>query len=289
MLPILIVLASTFMHAGWNLLARQERGRDIFLPLLLLVGGIGLLPALFLEWRGPAIVPLVWPHLLLTALFQALYYLGLFKGYRSGDFTGVYPVARSLPVLLLALVDVGSGDAPSLVGWAGMGLIVIGCTLAPLESWRSWSLARYWNKTMVWIGVTAAGMVGYTLVDRAAAALMPAGLGTAVRYGVWQTISSAAAYFILLRLLSQPTIQITGRTAWQRVAWAGLFMFGAYSLILWAYQMPVPVSYIVALRQFSIVLGVILGTILFHEPAPRWRISMALLIVIGVGLISLWG
>jgi drug/metabolite transporter (DMT)-like permease len=49
------------------------------------------------------------------------------------------------------------------------------------------------------------------------------------------------------------------------------------------------VSYVVALRQFSIVLGVVAGTFLFHEPAPRWRISMAVLIVLGVVLISLGG
>lgn len=287
--PFLIVLLSTFMHAGWNLLARRERGRDIFMPLLLMVGGVGLLPALLTEGQGHPILPLVGFHLLVTSFFQATYYLGLFKGYRSGDFTVVYPVARSLPVLVLALVDVARGDPPSPVGWLGMGLIIIGCVLAPLESWRGFTVARYWNKTMIWIGVTAAGMVGYTLVDRAAAALLHPGVDSALRYGLWEAIGSAGAYFLLLKLLRQPTIQIEGKAAWGRVAIAGAFMFGAYSLVLWAYQMPVPVSYIVALRQFSIVLGVILGTILFREPAPRWRISMALLIVAGVLLISVWG
>lgn len=287
--PFLIVLISTFMHAGWNLLARRERGRDIFLPLLLIVGGVGLLPAVLSEWQTEPILPLVGFHLLVTAFFQALYYLGLFKGYRSGDFTVVYPVARSLPVLVLALVDLARGDAPSPVGWLGMGLIVMGCVLAPLESWRGFSLARYWNKTMGWIGVTATGMVGYTLVDRSAAALMPPGVESALRYGLWETIGTAGAYFILLKLMRQPAIQIEGKATWIRVTLAGIFMFGAYSLVLWAYQMPVPVSYIVALRQFSIVLGVVAGASLFREPAPRWRISMALLIVAGVILISIWG
>ena len=289
LLPLVLVLVSTFMHAGWNLLAREQRGRDIFLPLLLIVSGVGLLPALIAEWQGDPILPIVWPYILITAIFQALYYFGLFKGYRSGDFTVVYPVARSLPVLVLALVDLIRGNTPSLVGGLGMGLIMVGCVLAPLESWRGFSLARYWNKTMVWIGVTATGMIGYTLVDRAAAALMHPGLDTALRYGLWETMATAGAYFVLLKLMKQPTIQLEGRAVWQRVTLAGAFMFGAYTLVLWAYQMPVPVSYIVALRQFSIVLGVVAGAILFHEPAPRWRISMALLIVAGVILISVWG
>ena len=287
--PFLIVLLSTFMHAGWNLLARQQRGRDITLPLLLIISGVGLLPALVVEWQTGSILPLIWPYALLTACFQAMYYFGLYKGYHQGEFTVVYPLARSLPVLVLTLADVLRGDVPSLMGWIGMGLIAVGCLLAPLESWRSFALARYWNKTTIWILITATGMVGYTLVDRAAAAILRPGADMALRYGFWETVATAGAYWLLLQLLRLPTIQIKGRADWTRAAIAGVFMFGAYSLVLWAYQMPVPVSYIVALRQFSIVLGVVAGAILFHEPAPRWRISMALLIVAGVILISVWG
>lgn len=289
LLPLVLVLVSTFMHAGWNLLAREQRGRDIFLPLLLIVGAVGFFPALIAEWQGAPILPIIWQHILIAAVFQALYYFGLFKGYRSGDFTVVYPVARSLPVLVLALVDLIRGNTPSLIGGLGMGLITVGCVLAPLESWRGFSLTHYGNKTMVWIGVTALGMIGYTLVDRAAAAQMHTGLDTALRYGLWETIATAGAYFVLLKWMNQPLIQIEGRAVWRRVTLAGVLMFGAYSLVLRAYQMPVPISYIVALRQFSIVLGVVAGAFLFHEPAPRWRISMALLIVAGVILISVWG
>ncbi|MCB8945766.1 MAG: hypothetical protein H6658_18615 [Ardenticatenaceae bacterium] len=75
---------------------------------------------------------------------------------------------------------------------------------------------------------------------------------------------------------------------WLQAAFAGFCMFGAYALILWAYQL-VSWSYVVALRQFSIVLGVVVGTYLFREPAPGWRIGMASLIVLGVGFISVGG
>ncbi len=289
LLPFVIVLLSTFMHAGWNLLARQQRGRDITLPLLLIISVVGLLPAILIEWQTGSILPTIWPYTLLAACFQAMYYFGLFKGYHQGEFTVVYPLARSLPVLALTLADVIQGDVPTVMGWVGMGLIALGCLLAPLESWRSFALARYWNKTTIWILITATGMMGYTLVDRSAAALLRPGADTALRYSFWETVATAGAYWLLLQLMRLPIIQIQGRTDWARAALASVLMFGAYSLVLWAYQMPVPVSYIVALRQFSIVLGVIAGAILFHEPAPRWRISMALLIVVGVMLISVWG
>jgi drug/metabolite transporter (DMT)-like permease len=217
------------MHAGWNLLARQKQGQDIFLPVLALISLVGIVPALLAERWSKPILPTVWAFLLLTGFFQGLYYLGLLRGYHSGHFTVVYPVARSLPVLVLALVDVSQGRPPSAWGWLGMVLICLGCLLAPLESWRGFSWHRYWNVTTIWILVTATGMVGYTLVDRAAAQLMRPGLDTA---------QSGFGF---------------------------------------------------AVRQFSIVIGVVLAAALFHEPAPRWRISMALVIVSGVLLISVGG
>ena len=48
-------------------------------------------------------------------------------------------------------------------------------------------------------------------------------------------------------------------------------------------------SYVVALRQFSIVIGVVIGTFLFREPAPGLRIGASLAIVGGIACIALVG
>jgi drug/metabolite transporter (DMT)-like permease len=294
--PLILVFISTFLHAGWNLLARQKQGQDIFLPVLALISVVGVVPALLAELLSEPILPAVWLFLLLAGVFQALYYLGLLRGYHSGHFTVVYPVARSLPVLVLAMVDVAQGRPPSAWGWLGMMLISLGCLLAPLESWRGFSWQRYWNVTTVWILVTATGMVGYTLVDRAAAQLMSSGLDTAqsgigfaVRYGLFESITALCVYWLLLKSQRSRMPPLTGADKWKVVIPAAVFMFGAYSLVLWAYQLAEQVSYIVALRQFSIVIGVVAAAVLFHEPAPRWRISMALVIVSGVLMISVGG
>ena len=64
-------------------------------------------------------------------------------------------------------------------------------------------------------------------------------------------------------------------------------MFIAYSLVLWAYQLSERASYVIALRQFSIVLGVVAGTFLLREKAGFARITAALVIVGGIILISM--
>jgi drug/metabolite transporter (DMT)-like permease len=190
---------------------------------------------------------------------------------------------------VLAVVDVGRGQPPSLWGWLGMVLISAGCLLIPLQSRRDFTWARYGNAMMAWVLLAASGTVGYTLVDRAAAELMREGWESAVRYGVFEFMTTFLFYWLALKLLRHPTWELPERTIWLRAVLAGLFMFSAYALVLWAYQLVTYVSYVVALRQFSIVLGVIAGAFLFHEPAPRWRITMASLIVSGVLLISVWG
>lgn len=289
LLPLTIVFVSTFMHAGWNLLARSQQDRDIFLPVLVVVAGLATGPALVAEWVGEPVLTAVYPYLFLTALFETLYYLGLLRGYQSGDFTVVYPVARALPVLLLALVDVVQGQPPSWWGWLGMVCISLGCLLIPLRSPQDFTWARYGNAMMGWVLLAALGTVGYTLVDRAAAGQLAAGWQTAVRYGAWMYVLTAVGYWLILKWLKLPAVPLPQRANWGHVLLAALAMFSAYALILWAYQLAARVSYIVALRQFSIVLGVIGGIVLFHEPAPRWRLTMALLIVLGITLIAVWG
>lgn len=279
------------MHAGWNLLARRQRGTDIFLPMTMVVSAVGIIPVLLAEWLRPPILPAVWLYLIAAGICQAVYYFGLLRGYRSGDFTVVYPVARSLPVLVLALVDVAQGRPPSGWGWLGIGLIAVGCTLAPLQGWRDVRLERYLNPVTVWIVVTATGMIGYTLVDRAAAQRMVPGAETAVRYGLFEIMSSCFFYWLALKGSNEGKGLRTESfpQSFPLIPLAAFLMFGAYSLVLWAYQLAEQVSYVVALRQFSIVLGVGAAAVLFHEPAPRWRITMAVLIVAGVGLISVAG
>jgi drug/metabolite transporter (DMT)-like permease len=70
-------------------------------------------------------------------------------------------------------------------------------------------------------------------------------------------------------------------TNWPRTLLVGVLLFGAYALVLWAYQLSVHTSYVVAMRQFSIVIGVVAGSLLFHEPAPRLRIAAAITITLG--------
>jgi drug/metabolite transporter (DMT)-like permease len=288
-LAIFLILLSTFLHAGWNLVLRNRRSDYAFLDIVIVTSVVGLGPALAAEFGPQPMLMHVKGYLLLAGFFQAVYYLGLTQGYRHGDFTVVYPIARSLPVLLVAIGDVTRGRAPSLIGWLGMILVSLGCVFIPLESWRGFSRDRFWNRAMLWAAVTALGIVGYTLTDKIAAEFITPGPWSAARYAVYEAAASVVVYWFILKWFVRPAPRQTAWADWRWAALAALGVFGAYWLILWSYQLVAQASYVVALRQFSIIIGVVLGAIFLREVAPMLRLSAACIIVIGIAGIVLGG
>jgi drug/metabolite transporter (DMT)-like permease len=285
--PLLLALISAVLHVAWNIFARSQPNAIFFLRLNLISSVLGLVPALILEYQGAAIIPLVWPYLIVAGIGQALYYLGLTNGYLNGTFTVVYPLSRAIPVLIIALLDVTRNQSPSPLGWAGLILIVIGCILAPLTSVRNISINMYWNKTTIWIGVAALGTITYTAADTAAARLIQTGLESATRYHTISLFFGLIAYWFTLYICNTSVqLRATGKE-WGSAVVATLAMFVSYTLVLWAYQLSPQSSYIVGVRQVSIVLGVVAAIVIFREPAARIRLLAATIITAGAICISL--
>ncbi|MDE0449219.1 MAG: hypothetical protein OXH96_21330 [Spirochaetaceae bacterium] len=340
-----LVLFSTLLHAGWNLLAKRGSGSPALFPRVLLAIAVpGLLFGLLGEWRGAALLPEIWSFLAVTGAFQAAYFLGLTMGYRSGDLSLVYPLVRALPVLLVGVFDVLRGQVPGAAGWLGLALVLAGCLLvaAPARArradpagtagdatnrlrdtgrlrWRgSGGFARRrisghgspaapaprWHGAAIgWAVIAALGTVGYTVADKLAAdaiaAAGRAGAGAAFRYGSWE-FAVSTAYFLPLLAVADRIRPPSGRASpatpsarlparWATIVAIAALMYVTYALVLWAFQLSWQTSYVVALRQFSIVAGVVGGALLLGEPARALRITGALVIVAGVAVITFVG
>ena len=169
-----------------------------------------------------------------------------------------------------------------------MALVIVGCFLAPLTSFRDFRLRLYVNRTSVYMLLTAAGTVGCTLLDKIASEVVFQGPATAARYGYMYFFISFGAYRGLLRIF-RPEDQESHVVGWRFPFYAAFLTFGAYWLILWAYQLSRHASYIVAFRQFSIVIGVILGFAIFREQGLVVRVAGTFMITLGLMLVGLWG
>ena len=131
---IAIVIASTFMHAGWNLLAVYSGSEgDFYRQMLVITIIVGFLPAVISEIMTGSMTRLAWICVVASGFGAAFYLFGLAWAFHLSDFTIVYPVARALPVFFIALSDIQRGRLLSPLGWVGILLVVIGSVLIPQQ------------------------------------------------------------------------------------------------------------------------------------------------------------
>jgi len=286
---IFIIICSTFMHAGWNLLARYNRAeRDFYFKMLVIMVVTGFVPAVWSELVTRSLTPTAWWCVLGSGFSAGLYLFFLARAYEESDFTVVYPVARSLPVIFVAFIDVLRGRELTVFGWLGILMVAAGCVFVPLRSFRDFSLGNYFNRASLWMFFAALGTVGYTTLDKIAAEVVQQGPATAARYGYIYFAISFFPYLGFMKL-SRPVVVKDSSQDWKIAVLAALFGFGAYWLILWAYQLSPYASYIVAFRQFSIVIGALLAFIIYKEQGVAVRLSGAVMITLGLVLIALLG
>jgi len=286
---IFIIICSTFMHAGWNLLARYNRAeRDFYFKMLVIMIVAGFVPAVWSELATRSLTPTAWWCVIGSGFCAGLYLFFLARAYEESDFTVVYPVARSLPVIFVAVIDVLRGRDLRVFGWVGILMVAAGCAFVPLRSFHDFSLRNYFKRASLWMFFAALGTVGYTLLDKIAAEAVQQGPATAARYGYMYFAISFFPYLGFMKL-SRPVVQKDSSRDWKIAVLAALFSFSAYWLVLWAYQLSPYASYIVAFRQFSIVIGAVLAFIIYKEQGVAVRLSGAVMITLGLVLIAVLG
>ncbi len=291
-LVIVLVLCSSLMHASWNLMARRKgrKGSEtaFFYRMITVVVLVGLIPAITSELIAHSLPIKAWFCVIGAGSFCGFYFFCLAQSYEYSDFTVVYPIARSLPVLLVGLGDILQGRSISSAGWLGMSLVVSGCFLVPLRSIREFRLHRYINRANLWMLFTALGTVGYTLLDKTAAEIVVQGPATAARYGYFFFVFAYISFSLCLRI-TKKTIPDVKSIGWTLPALSGLLNFSSYWLILWAYQLMQQASYILAFRQTSIVIGVVAAFFIYKEEGRIPRIIGTLILTAGLILITLLG
>ncbi|GAB2880274.1 DMT family transporter [Microbulbifer echini] len=232
--------------------------------------------------------------LLGSGFSQMVYMGGLALAYQRADIGLVYPIARALPVLLVALATVLLGQVLPWVAWMGMLLVTIGCLLVPLVYFRQWHWRVYWRADCAWALVAALGTVGYSLADKGALLYLEVALDGAVAppvmaYGYLGLQFFACGVWLLCSCMGRvgraQLVQSLGDLKLGVVT--GLMMGATYGLVLLAITMTDNVSYVVALRQLSIPLGVGFAIWLLNEPAHRPQLLGMGLVCAGLIAVSL--
>lgn len=279
-----LVIAAAFLHAGWNLLAKRVGGGAVFVWLLTAASSVIYAPVA-IAWIAiapPTLGLAGWLCVAATAVLHVAYFIVLQRGYRVGDLSVVYPLARGTGPLLAALVAIVLfGERPSALALVGIGLIVTGVFAI---SGGLKAIARgHLPRGAVGYGLlTGLLIASYTLLDKyAVATLVIAPL-------IYDWLGMVGRWLILAPYAWPRRAEAA--TLWRahRGSILGIAVMSpmAYILVLTALRFT-PVSYVAPAREMSILIGVLLGARVLDEGQMAVRLTAAAAIVAGVVALTL--
>lgn len=280
-----IILVAAFTHATWNLAAKRSGGG---LPFVWLTGLVSLcfyipLSAAYVIWKSPVIPPNAWLVIVGSGLIKMAYALLLQRGYKHGDFSLVYPLARGTgPLFSTITAIVLFHERPTALALTGGAIIIVsifsltggtrllhadrahlrqgllygfvcGCCIASLTVWDKHAVAHLHLPPLVYDCSTQVVMC------------------TVLAPFAWPRRAEAIAAWTHHR--------------WKVFAVALLAPLG-YILILTAMTFT-PVSYIAPAREISILIGTFFGATLLKEADSRRRLFAATGMVVGVIALAL--
>ncbi|HUG10382.1 MAG TPA: DMT family transporter [Opitutaceae bacterium] len=284
-LALVLVLIAAFTHATWNYAAKRSGGGLPFVWLTGLLSFLFYIPAVtaYTLWKEPSLPSAAIFLFIGSGLIKTSYALLLQRGYRHGDFSLIYPLARGTGPLLSTIAAIAIfGERPTALALAGGAVIIVSIFYLTGGS-RLLHADRAHLRKGLFFGFTCGCCVAaYTVWDQRAVSH-------------WQlppVIYDCGTQIVMCCVLTP--------FAWRRRAEAAqawrehrgkvftVALLGplGYVLILTAMSFT-PVSYIAPAREISILIGTFFGARLLKESdAPR-RLLAAGAMVLGVVALAL--
>ena len=286
---IALALVAAALHGTWNVLVKVSGNPLATFQRATTAAAVISTPLTAVAWLvvgRPGITAAATGWCLLSAALEIAYLWLLSSAYRRGELSVVYPIARgSAPLLavVIGLVVLGERLAPvQLVGVALLLLGIMAVTL-PQTSGRATLPAL----------LTGVAIAVYTAVDRVGVRLSLPWL-----YGwlllVMITVGLLASRWIVSRIgprisADEPTgiKGEPGPPGWAQSILIGIFMWGAYLLVLWALSLA-PLSVVAPVRETAVVAVAVWGVWRLRESrGAAFKLSGAVATLVGVTLLAI--
>jgi len=275
---LLLVLTAAVVHATWNFLLKRSGGGTVFVWWFATLSALIYAPlALGLVWYLKPTFH--WQHYALMAASAALhtvYFMALDRGYRSGDLSLVYPIARgSGPLITVLCAVLWLGETPSPI--AITGALLIGAGAVILTGGFEHLRASGSLPALGFALLTGCMIAGYTLVDNVAvsALLIPPLVQD------WASNLGRVALMMPMAAARKQELMPTWRRAKKEIIAVAILCPLSYILVLSA-MVFTPVSYIAPAREISILVAALMGTQLLSEGHTMRRLGAAAAMVAGI-------
>ncbi|MFT4075794.1 MAG: EamA family transporter [Asticcacaulis sp.] len=268
------VLLAAALHATWNAVVKNG-GHKLF-STILVTSTAAMLAMLLIPFQPlPAMAS--WPFIVASTVLQVGYYLLVARIYHVADMSQTYPLMRGTAPLLVALI----------------GSIVLKETL-PLIAWLGIAVLCFGILSLAWAGRSTAGqgvrlaffnalvIAAYTLVDGMGVRRS----GHPLAYTLWIFCLSGIPLLIWVSVRRRQAFRQYMTGNWWFGLIGGVGTITSYGIALWAMTVA-PIAVISALRETSILFGMVISAVVLKERVDRARIVAACLIVGGAAALRL--
>jgi uncharacterized membrane protein len=272
LLPILAAL----LHAIWNALVKTSGDRLItlgFIAFTNVLTGLALLP--FVDPPSQA----SWAFIAVSMLVKYAYYALVNLAYRVGDLSLVYPLARGFaPLAVTVGAAVLAGEYLSLPSLVGVLIACLGISSLAIRG-----ISRLHDSLPIWLAIGSGLTVAiYTVCD---------GLGIRVSdspfgFIAWIYVLELPVVLAILWLRRRGLAHALD-SHWRYGSLAGLCAVVAYALVLIA-ALHAPLSIVSALRETSVIIAALIGTVLLGERPWQDRVVASTFVAGGVALMTVY-
>jgi drug/metabolite transporter (DMT)-like permease len=279
-----LILTAAVLHAFWNLLSKKAKGKAPFIWLMYIASIVLYLPVLLYRIKqGDNIYsqPVLW-FSLGSAILHIGYYLILQKGYRSGDLSVVYPLARGAAPLFSSIAAIlFLHERLKLTATIGLFLILAGVLIITGLSFKRENNAKI--ITGVFWGVLTGFFIAlYTFNDTVAIKTY------AVSPFIITFVSNVFSTVLLIPFVFSQKDEIKREIRQHKwiIITIGLLSPAAYILVLEALKYA-PLTVVAPAREVSILLGVFMGSRVLNEEDGKRRLIAGASILGGIIALSL--
>ncbi|HTX02611.1 MAG TPA: DMT family transporter [Candidatus Acidoferrales bacterium] len=277
-LALALVLTAAVLHATWNLLAKRASAGSPFIWLTFAISTSLYAPVAIAVW-------LLWPQkftaidlafIIGNGALHMFYFIVLQRGYRLGDLSLVYPLARGTGPLLSSIAAIiFLGERPTPVASAGIIIIVLGVFLASGLHRLQDAKAR----ASVFYGLaTGLSIAAYTLWDKHSMAVL------ALNPILYDWGGNAVRFVLMTPVAVRRWGDVRAAYRDHRLEAVGIAVLSplAYLLVLWALTWA-PVTFVAPARELSIMFGTFFGIVFFKErDRAHQRLIAAALMLVGI-------
>ncbi len=270
-----VILCAAMLHATWNLIVKSG-GNKLFETGLTATGAC--LPSLCLLPFLPLPDMAAWPFLCFSSLCHTVYYVCMSSAYEKADLSISYTIMRGTAPLLTSVAILMGGAVLSPLAWGGVCTLCAGILCL---GWEAVLRSGAWRG--MWAALLTAVLIAtYTITDGYGARYS----GNGVSYACW--------LFVLKMLPLQTFLLWRCGRAYLRYARSrpapgllgGVACFVSYGVAVWA-MTKAPIAMVAALRETSVIFGMLLAVFFLHEKFTLLRAFAVVLVAGGAALLKL--